>query len=45
MHIWPRKLIRRKPNTDTWAEEDEICEGYRKFIKPWKGGRRWKCGA
>lgn len=45
MHIWPRKLTDRTPTADTWAGEDKICEGYRKFIKQWKGGRRLKGGA
>jgi len=45
MHIWARKLIHRTPTADTWAGEDEICEGYRKCIKPRKGGRRLKGGA
>jgi len=45
MHIWPRKLIHRTPTAYMWAGEDKICEGYRKFIKPWKGGRRLKGGS
>jgi hypothetical protein len=44
MHIWLRKLIHRTPTADTWVRED-ISEGYRKFINPWKGGRRLKGGA
>jgi hypothetical protein len=45
MHIWLRKLIHRTPTVDTWVGEDNISEGYRKFINPWKGGRKLKGGA
>ena len=44
MHIWLRKLIYRAPTADTWVGEN-VSEGYRKFINPWKGGRMLKGGA
>jgi hypothetical protein len=39
---WAEKTDSQDTNCRNVGMRRKICEGYREFIKPWKGGRRLK---